>query len=1161
LPFAGIYFIYLVLLVGDISMIQNRKERRILALKIRKGKKYSISKIKYNLDYISIKRLIEIIPKSALNALFSNPLPRKITDIDQATTYFINGMLLKEIDWCFLRILKYNEEINHFLKLRDSFETQLLFGNYDKCESLLNEIEIDICISYWGLQAKMVLAELNAGTEGNRMLLKSYQKQAISPNLKIMLYYNSLKLETDIPSNKYDSYIDFHLKKHSSDYSKMLADYVTFKFSPFRFESNFSFDFILHQDFSLSVIDTYIELKKILSILISANDETIAEEYIIDRIPDIALLIDDNFWKKTLDLYSKNSDITDFGDIEFKIALKNLADNEINECLEFTSKELLNKPNSYNLYQIFVEALSFTDRKIEDYLEDGSILYLILSSLYQVIRKEQNHSENIEDISKLAYIFDICDFHLPLISLCYSEKFPNVPESLRNYNYLLNRSYSLHDAIHFEKGKGFDYLNEKKLFIGQKLQIDYFIQKNDYKNSLHLLNVFNDYNEYFKNIYYETWYNRKKLHCFIELERFTEAAELVDNYYFKHQRIFTSLYSQRLVDKIIELDGESIFKSLYIPILFTIYNLSSSIVYDAIANFLIQNNISSVREVRSSYNIDNIEMLCFFLQKVCTINNIQDSPYLRTIEIVEKERINVLTQLKELKPELSREVNVEIFDITQKATVRYCLQNIYDSRIYVDTNGVKKVISKDIGDYFERYINITDFSFQDYSIFTFNKGQEDETYSKLLTYIGYFKPPISLKEYEILTILSEQNVELIHPNKVEVPYSRYIAFQDIFEIIKNQFLFDEDYGLKFFLSMRIRHGTLPNFLKNVFDKHTLVINEGINKVKIIDYWKEKIFDIDKSFLNTSFIKALELFTSEIENITSEGVSWVKIKESEHDRQSMFDISLTEHDLFYNFRNRLGHIEDFDTFIEEVFEILWIKINEVLFKLRTRFTNELLTKYISSIDMLHNEVDTIFGEGNFVFFNDVLVSTKTDIQNAIQKSLNWFNISKTKSIGEIPISAIIQTSKAYLNILNANVFENRINCVEKIFFKQNIKGEYFILFCDFFNTILGNVIKHTEETNKPKCEISITGNEYGGLTINVNNNTAQKYSKNLIEVWNKLLNDNNGNYDASFEGKSGFLKIKKLFTGDKVFQDYLFQLNSEENIFTFKVVFKQKYFAV
>lgn len=1148
--------------MGKKQRNQSRTERRDIASKIRQRKKIDIFNIKYSMDFDSKKKLIEIIPKSSLNLLLSNPLPKTLSDLNVAEVYYLDGNLKKEIDWCLLRIYKYRDEINQFISLQKEFEIQLLNGNFDICESILIKIENDICFSYWGLQAKLLIAELNHGTEGNKTLLTQYQKQINSEVLKLILYYNSIKIETDIPSNKYDSQIDFSLKYWSIQ-PKQLLDYVVYKICPFHNDSNLRFDYILGTDFSLSVIDTYVELKKILSIIISGNDSPINVDYIKDRISDISVLINDNYWKKILSKYSTNQDSSEFREKSFEVALKNLVDNEIIKCLKFIGEELTANPNSYNLYQIFVEALSLSNENIIDFINDDTLLYPILQSLYQVIKKEQNHSENIEYIRKLAYIFEICSFHLPLISLCDSEKYPNVPKTLRSINYFQNKACSLHDAVYLKDLIDFLNLRNKILFIGNKLEVDYFIQKENYKYALKLINSIEPKNACFNNIYYETWHNRKKLHCLIEIEEYSNAAKLVVNYYFKHQRIFTSLYSQKLVDKIVELDGESIYKNINIPILFTIYNLSSSTIYDSIANFLIQNDLNFVSQVIHCSNTKcNVDKLGYFLQNVCTLNNIQDSPYLSTIEIVEKERINVLTQFKELKPQFANTINNEIFDIMQNATVRDCLQNIYDSRIYVDTNGVKNVIFKEIGDFFERYININDFSFQDYSLFIFHQGREGEIYSKLLNYISYFDPPLSVEEYyEVMTLLSESNYNLILPNQIEVPYSRFIAFQEIVEIIKNQFLFNEDYGLKFFLSMRIRHGTLPNFLNNVFDKHNLIINEGINKEKIISYWAEKIADIDQSINQELFIDALKSFTLEIENITNEGVSWVKIKESEYDKQSMFEIEFSENDLYYNFRNRLAHINDFDKFIEEVFDILWVKVNYILNKLKERFNSELLTKYISSVDILHNEIDAIFNEGNFVFFNDVLVSTKTDIQNAVQKSLNWFNISKTKSIGEIPILSVIQTSKEYLNILNANVFQNRIICTENININQNIKGAYFILFCDFFNTILGNVIKHTEATNNAKCEISISENIDGGLTLVFSNNTVKKYTKEQIGQWNKFLNDNNGSYDASFEDKSGFPKLKKLLESDEIFKDHAFQLNWEKNIFTFKVVFFHKKFTI
>jgi len=1018
--------------------------------------------------------------------------------------------------------------------------------------------KFSVCFTYWGLQAELLVTQLNSGTGENRNLYSEISKDLASSNLKFILYYSSIKYEIDIPASKYDSYVEFHLRKNNAAYTSQLRDYIKYHLLPFNENPLYDYEFILVQDYSLSVIDSYLELKKIIALIVSNKiaDPTLTE-YFSSRIPGTSGIFNDSYWDKLNSYFSGNQYPNLLKPQIFLESIALLANNKNIECIALITAELKRKPNSYNLYQIFVEAINLAGGEIGTYIDEGSFLHFVLTSMHQVIRKEQNHNENLEDIEKLAYLFDICDFHIPLISMLHSENYPNVPFKSRTYLYLINQTYSINDVLYYAKDLEIQAYSDVGLFIGVKMQIDYFLQNSEFVKALKLLNRNDFQTKCLGSLYYETWLTRKKLYCLTKLKDLSSAADVVVRYYFKNNRVFDSLFYDTLIDEIVELDGTAIYKNINIPILFSIYNLSSSVIYDSIANYLIQNSVAKASEVIAMSSNTDEELLCYFLEKVCVINNIQDSPYLDSIEKVEKERIIVLSQLKKLRIELSTEINNEIFDITQKATVRDCLQNIYDSRIYVETNGVKKLLVDGLSDYFERYLTIQDFTFQDLSLFVVNKGKEDESYSEIPTYITYFNPPLSQNEYELISILFTTGLTFTHPNGVDVPYSRYLAFADIFENIKHQFLFNEDFGLKFFLSMRIRHGTLPNFLKNVFERSSLIINEGIQKETILNHWVEKIAEIYQPYKSDNFIDLLEKFTVEIESLTAEGVSWVKIKEAEEDVQSMFIYEFSQNDFFYYFRNRLGYIKEIGQFIDEVFEILWIRTNEILVKLKEKFTNVLLIDYLSQIDKLHRDVDLLFGENNFFYFKDLLVTTKTDIQNAIQKSTNWFNISKSKSIGEIPILAILQTSTEYLNILNSNAFKTRIDFDESISFSHNIKGEYFILFCDIFNTILGNVIEHTKRLTSAKCQVSIIENDSDEIIIKVSNSYDGTYTVEQTETWNLTLKESKGNYDASFEGNSGFLKLKKMLNSDPVFRNYRVSVSSDSDTFTLCLTFNLK----
>lgn len=1132
-------------------MILNRAGRREIYAKIIKNKKIDLSRLKYVIDFDSTEKLLAQLPKSKINIILSNPLPKNVSDLDKAEVSYERNNLLKEIDWGVLRIITCRKEINEFVDYQSTFENYLLLSDYEQCEKVLEKIEKEICFSLWGMEKKLLVAELKNNTESNRSLFQTITKDNLSQDIRFRLYYTGIKYEVDITANSYNSIINFHLKKFKSHYSEELKNFVQFNLVPFSQVDAKSLSFILCRESSLSVIDSYLILKKSFAMLISLEKDSLIQSHIENRIAKLnAILIDKGKIKlKRNDVNTiQNNDAVNS---TFNLAIKYIENNDLKSCLNFLAKQLATSPNNYNLYQLFVDVLIIEGRDVKTYLKEDTNLYKILNTIFSVSKKDSLYSESIEYLDKLTYIYDSQNFSLPLGLLWNSEKYLEIPDFLKGSIQILKSDSLIDSSSDVESMSEMpSYYDRNVILI--KYDIDNLISNNKYQIALKIINRTISKKKCEEFIYLDTYFTKKSIFCHIELDELEIATRLVLEYYFRNGFLFESIISSKLVQKLIDLDGEDIYKEIAVPILFSLYNLPSNTIYDSLANFLILHNIQKPSEVVQLNICENDLYINYFLQYVCIINNFQDSPYFDTIEKIEKERIQILIQLCERLPDRANIYNAEIFDITQKATVRACLQNIYDSRIFVEVNGIKKLLIKDISSYFERYTNIVDFSFQDSSLYIRSGKKKDEESEEYFKYITFFDPPISRQEYDLINFLSEGGLIATHANSVAVPYSRYLAFLDLFEIVKNQFLFNEDYGLKFFLSMRIRHGTLPNYLKNVFERHSLLINEGINRSRLINYWGNKAEEFNLLTINKSIIDLLQVFTQDIENITLEGVSWVKIKESEHDKQSMFDFTFSKNEMFYIFRNQVGRITNIESFIDSIFDIIWSRVSLILEDLRKRFANELLNMYLEKIDLLQNNIDDAYGDNSFIFIKDLLVTTKTDIQNSINNCLNWFSVSKTKLIGEIPLNAIIQTSKEYLNIINANYLINRINYVESIDFDKNIKGEYFTIFCDIFNTLLGNVIKHTKDLHMPNCKMSIFESEGEVLNIVVKNDYSHKYSNEQILDWQLLLNNTDNSISASFEDRSGFLKLKKIFSNDINFKGYDFKLNSTSKSFTFEI---------
>ena len=125
----------------------------------------------------------------------------------------------------------------------------------------------------------------------------------------------------------------------------------------------------------------------------------------------------------------------------------------------------------------------------------------------------------------------------------------------------------------------------------------------------------------------------------------------------------------------------------------------------------------------------------------------------------------------------------------------------------------------------------------------------------------------SVKNISILDISDGSGLYSSDPNIIVTDIqttnnaSKNFAVQ-LFDSICNKFLFSK-FGLKTYLSTRIRHGVLEGELRSVFDLHYLILLKERGLYRHIDYW-QKTYDLEQSE-NAQLMRILEDFSKEIQN--------------------------------------------------------------------------------------------------------------------------------------------------------------------------------------------------------------------------------------------------------------------------------------------------------
>jgi hypothetical protein len=178
--------------------------------------------------------------------------------------------------------------------------------------------------------------------------------------------------------------------------------------------------------------------------------------------------------------------------------------------------------------------------------------------------------------------------------------------------------------------------------------------------------------------------------------------------------------------------------------------------------------------------------LLHFLRYVCVVRVMEDSTVFLEFKDVELERIKICQGLIDLDPENERTYSEEIRILTRDAEVAALLRHVEESRIYVDEDGVRRVLQRELRDSYDRY-------------------------ARLLR-----EPELDYKAAEIARLFAELLKDPRNDLKgLRLPASeREGLFESMYQSVLNQFVVGPQYGLDTYLSTRIRHGSLEGHLRS-----------------------------------------------------------------------------------------------------------------------------------------------------------------------------------------------------------------------------------------------------------------------------------------------------------------------------------------------------------
>lgn len=1024
-----------------------------------------IQSYKYDNSYGDIIKLYEKLPHMYDSLIKNILLPQNIKLLNRGIFGYNIDNLEANFNESIAFLKLYNSEIEKFLKFKEDFEFNFLFGKYELCENILDDSKKEISYSNWYLYHMFLVKEYKGGFDSNF----SYLKEIISSGAEhpihgIFAFTFSRMVEKDLSIKNFQKYVEvevynFYNLKKDSKIRSFLKSYI----EPFEIYFHENINDIFIGEEGCSIIDRYINLRKFMINLLHTNKEE-CKKYLVK----ILKFTNDSFFYRMHVLLTGETTYLGTNTLESKLLFEILdlyTIGDYKKCIELSSNYLEKFGLSIDVIEINLK--SHINLGIEfEIVNKNNIYYDVMILIYNVLKKNDLAVESLISLTNIS--FSLHNFNLsiqiqyfvnktinssnykfykrvyPLFTKSLTPKIINEYSSnkkkilIENFSKIYKSSNTIDffsTLIDFEVENHFDktknsipesriLLHLSKILLEKKMYLD--VIKNLEPLRGKLVNQPHLQEEYLKRIY----------EAYSKEDQIIQCIEIyIENYFINKHLLDNIEYSTEV--KFINDVG---YKTLHINIDLVLYahicKASSTVTPLIYKRFM--NKIKTDKP--SNIDIKSFEKrkLVYFLKNICIQNTLsRDVRNFKTLNDIYLERVKICQLLIKID-EPNRNIYIdEIIHITKTIKIKERIRDIDNSRIYVDINGLNEYDLKDFSKNFSRYKRIK--SLKDEAtddLFIMVSNGVDSDFEKSLNY---------KKKY----LTQDDALSKI--------------FVELFMEIRDKYLFSNENGLDSYLSTRIRHGTITGQLRTVFNELNLITTKDSNTNIYLDNNKLiKKLSIDEKYLN-KFNLIMNKFSNDIDDyITFIKNSFIQIK-TENISDALFNYSIYDnfnnYIILHYYNNFSSNIDDFENFIEISIEMCDLITDHNLEMIVKFFHENIKVHFFNLLEALEKEISFFDDKSFSPLLNDIRKS-RTEIQKAIELVSSWFVRKKSRNV-DFLLSDVLDTTEEIMHNLFPNI---KLSIDSTICNKELFKGEYFTSFVDCFKIFVENIIKYSMSQN-------------------------------------------------------------------------------------------------
>lgn len=992
----------------------------------------------------------------------------------------------------------FSKEINDFVEKRLVFVCNYLLGKYEQCTQIIDGINSCDGYSAWAAINTIKIAGLQGGLDKSLDALNLIYEQGIVPLMEktCSAAQDTASIETSMDSFLIKKYQE-DIEKYSS--KKWQQDYITAHYYPF---NNVEPGIWMSYDLKSSIIDLYVNfIYNIGSIIEKYQGEELLNKY----LQIIASSINDEILYKKMSLLG----LREYSNSKERKTLLDLfaADKITDDCNKKIKLYFEKCPYDVDLIYEYVSNLVRNHKDYVRLFDDGSLFSTISLHLYDYL----NARNKVTSLNKLKMI---CLSNSTL--LCFRQLYTILSNFERgNLRGLADGYwYNSFGINYFDAGFFADiamrkhFLKEHNMLLVSGGLPNHAMTENAIRQIILLDNLQSaNVVRFLQNSLQE------KVPCYLQgavlssmfsalinLKKYKEAILLyVDN---KLKSPNVNIYID--VENVEKFMTKTVTASLGIPlelaIFYSLINAKQTKLLSNVLRYLTQMGVKKPSEIK---DYDGNLKIKYFLENVVDLNILTTIPLIfpEPSQPIE-ERVRIIDNLKNTYDDKDKKYSKERNSLVRKLGIMNMLKSVDASKIDVDENMLKRHELTFGKDYFELYDSIP---------------SDLMVYKDALAYKALFPDEVT-----------ENSLNLDNGQGKKVSY-RYLIFVKFFLYLRDEFLLNDNAGLDYYLSSRVRHGTIANQLRFNFQDLKLTTRKGMSGNYDMNlYWTDNIFQLEGEG-RVRCMDAFLLFTQHVDEIINDlKKNKIQVKTEKHNSglPACFDFS---YELIGDEISKI-YIEndgfDYELLLDGIFKKLW-EITEKCFPVVVAAVFDAEIKLKKELDVLRNEVKNcvpILSDG-MRRFEDTYNRCLTHLHEDILLVSQWFK-RKQQQEENFQMAQLLDASVEAINKVRSSKLILELHNLSSSCFK----GCYLIILFDLFHNVFNNVVDYFDRQNEiPKCKVFVN-EESDWLKIQVSNVILEK---DILDAETKIANYkkyHNGDDKLSrsrLEGKSGLYKIDTI----------------------------------